>query len=222
VNPAGEARRAASVAGVLLAAGESSRMGSPKQLLPVGSKTLLRLVLEQVLESDLGKVVLVLGHRSEDIKKDLESFAGHPKLLLIENSRYKEGISSSIIAGLSQVEEEYDHVMLLLGDMPHIHSRLINPFLTLYLKSGFPLGAVTLGGRRSHPVIFSRKLYGDLRTLKGDKGGRDLFGPHSHETCLFKADRLYDDMDIDTQEDYLKYRRSLLSPPEGEEDRTLS
>ena len=118
-------------------------------------------------------------------------------------------MSSSIITGLIEVEDAYDHVMILLGDIPHIDSRLINHLLRQYLDSRLPIGAVKIGAKRSHPVIFGRKLYGELHRLKGDGGGRSLLVGYSRQTCLVEPERPYDDRDIDTPEDYAKFLNEL-------------
>lgn len=195
-------------AGILLAAGSSTRMGRPKQLLSAGGQTLLVRVLEQALRSELHRVVLVLGDRAEEIRQTLGKNLEHPKLTCIENKQYREGISSSIKAGLD-VASHYDHAMILLADMPCIHARLINLLLRRYLDSGMPLGAVQVGGKRSHPVIFGKELFRELFTLTGDTGGRNLFKTYKDRVCLVEAEGIYRDMDIDTPEDYENFRKSL-------------
>lgn len=197
------------IAGLILAAGASTRMGQPKQLLRVGGKTLIERVVSEALKSDLDTVVLVLGHRAEEIRAALGQIAGHPKLKIIENRQYRHGMSSSIIAGLSEVEESHGHVMILLGDMPQITSDLINLLLYRYLDSSLPIGAISIKAKRSHPVIISRELYHELQKLKGDVGARSLFWKYSERVCLVEPEFFCDNRDIDTQEDYSEYRKSL-------------
>ena len=196
------------IAGIILAAGASVRMGKTKQLLPVGNGILLERVLSEALISQLDKVVLVLGHQAETIQKALGQTVQHPKLKVIENSHYKQGISSSIRAGLPEVAD-FDHAMILLGDMPYVQSRLINLLLRHYLDSGLPIGAIEVKSRRTHPVIFSRQLYAELHQLKGDVGAKALFTKYRHELCLVKPEADYDDRDIDTQEEYHELRHLL-------------
>ena len=200
------------VAGLLLAAGSSTRMGQPKQLLSVGGQTLLRKVLGEALNSDLDKVVLVLGYRAEEIRKRLGRVVGDPRLAVVENSGYEKGISSSIIVGLSTIQESHGHVMILLGDMPFIDSGLVNHLIRRYLDSGSPLGAIKKGTRRSHPVIFSHRLYHELLALKGDRGARELFRKYSDLACLVEPEGFFDDRDIDTPEDFAGFQTTLCSP----------
>ena len=197
------------VAGILLAAGSSTRMKRPKQLLQVGEETLLGRILKETLDSDLDKVVLVLGHKAKEIRRGLDRLLDHPRLRVAENRHYRKGISSSIIAGLSEIEDSHDHAMVLLADMPRIDTRLINILLQKYLASGLPLGAVRIKNRRSHPVIFSRKIYPELRRLQGDRGARELFQKFRDKVMLVEPEGSYDDRDIDTLEDYVRFRESL-------------
>ena len=154
------------VAGLVLAAGTSTRMGRPKQLLPVEGMSLLDRILVEALNSELTLVVLVLGYNAQEIKEDLKTEIHHPKLKIIENRDYKDGISSSIITGLSEVEDEYDHCMIILADMPHITANIINRLLHQYLASRLPLGSIKIENRRSHPVIFERILYPEIHQLQ--------------------------------------------------------
>lgn len=192
------------VAGILLAAGASVRMGSPKQLLPLKGGFMLSVVLKEVLASSLDGVVLVLGHRAPQIRKALGHELGHPRLLVTDNPHFAEGISSSIQAGLRAVREDTDHVVILLADMPFLTAGLIDRFLRTYLESGRPLGAMVVGGRRSHPAAFGRELYGELERLSGDAGAREMFRKYAHRACLVEAGEGYDDRDIDTMEDYAR------------------
>jgi len=202
--------RGQKAAGIILAAGASTRMGKPKQLLPVHGRTLLGRIIDEALKSDLNMVFLVLGHHAEEIRATLGKIPNHPKLKVIENSLYKKGISTSIRAGLSKAEKNHDHVMILLADMPHIDAVLINLLLQRFLKSRLPLGAVSIKEKRSHPVIFSRKLYHELHQLKGDMGAKELFLRYSGQVCLVEPEEFYDDRDIDTLEDYVSHSVSQI------------
>ncbi len=197
-------------AGLVLAAGASIRMGkAKKQLLPILGETMLGRILDESLKSDLDKVVLVLGHGAEEIQAALGEFLDHSKLRVIENRQYGLGISTSIIAGLSEIGRSHDHVMVLLADMPHIDTNLINLLLHQYMTSGLPMGAVRIKNRRSHPVVFSRKMYPELYRLRGDTGARSLFKMYGDKVILVEPEGFYDDGDIDTAEDYIRFRKSI-------------
>jgi molybdenum cofactor cytidylyltransferase len=191
------------VAGLLLAAGASTRMGRPKQLIPISGSGLLDIALGETLRSDLDLVNLVLGHQAHEIKKALKTDLRHPRLEITFNDQYRDGISTSIRSGLSEVEVAYDHVMIILADMPRLTSKLINLLLHRYLESSFSLGALQTSTKRSHPVIIGRKFYPALRQLRGDVGARDLFLAHPEQVLRVITGADYDDRDIDTMDDYL-------------------
>jgi molybdenum cofactor cytidylyltransferase len=200
-------------AGLVLAAGTSTRMGRPKQLLQVGGVSLLDRLLQETLHSDLDLLVLVIGHAAQEIREALVTDLSHPKIRVVENGRYREGISTSIIAGLSEVEEGHDHVMILLADMPHITAGLINLLLSGYLDSRLPLGAVCGKSGRSHPVIISRRFYREIHSLSGDRGARDLFAKHAGQVFLVEPEGGLQERDIDTEEDYISFRDCLERNP---------
>ena len=204
-----KAKKRDPVAGLVLAAGASTRMGTLKQLLPAGGAFLLERVLAQALHSELDLVVLVLGFKADEIRRRIRPTKRQSKLEIVENTDYPLGISSSIITGLSHVEKNYAHAMILLGDMPYITSGVINRLVSGYLDSGFSLGALKVRGKRSHPVIIGRRFFPALHRLTGDQGARDLFINHHEQVCLVEPGEDYDDTDIDTYEEYLEFKRSL-------------
>jgi molybdenum cofactor cytidylyltransferase len=178
-------------------------MGRPKQLMPVSGSRLLDIILGEALRSDLDIVNLVLGHQAQEIKKALKTDLRDSKLIITFNDQYRDGISTSIRSGLSGVEVAYDHVMIILADMPRLTSKLINLLLHQYLESSFSLGALQTSKKRSHPVIIGRQFYPALRQLRGDVGARGLFLSYPDQILLVKPGADYDDRDIDTMDDYL-------------------
>ena len=194
------------IAGIILAAGASRRMGRPKQLLPVGQFNLIEIVLQEAFQSLLSSVILVLGHESESIKKNIRpSLLHHHKLKMIDNPDYKKGMSSSVILSLKMVEEKYDQVMFLLSDMPFLSASIINHLIKGYWDSGNNLCALKIKERRSLPVIVSRKYYPNIHRLKGDIGAREIFVKYANEVSLIDAPEGYQDLDLDTPEDYEAY-----------------
>ena len=196
-------------AGLLLAAGCSSRLGSPKQLLPYGRSTLLGHILRQVLNSDLDRVVLILGYQAQRIKDSLGRRGRHPKLEIVENIQYASGVSSSIVAGLQKVEAECDHVMILLADMPQVTTQLINHLLRRAARCHSPLCAVKMPHGRSHPVIIGSQFYGELHRVQGDVGARHLFLTYPDLVHLIEPLGPYEGGDIDTMADYLRIKETL-------------
>lgn len=197
------------IAGLILAAGASKRMGRPKQLLPAGDVSLLDRIIGEAIRSQLDPVVLVLGHRSDEIKATLVTDLDHPKLHTIINRDYGDGISTSLLTGLKEVEETCEHIMVLLADMPYITTELIDLLVRKYLRSGLPLGAVEVEGRRSHPVVIARSLFPALHEMRGDTGARKLFQDNPDQVCLVAPPGEYRDIDVDTPEDYQSFIGTL-------------
>lgn len=195
------------MAGIVLAAGESRRMGRAKQLLCAGRQTLLVKVLREALNSSLDRVVLVLGHQEEKVRESLGPAGKHQKLIIVSNRLYREGMSTSLVAGLAPVEREFRRIMVILGDMPDISTALLDRLRKEVEASARPLGAVSVNGRRSHPVVIGREFYNTVKELTGDRGARDLFREHSDRVCLVDAGDAYDASDIDTPEDYDRFSK---------------
>jgi molybdenum cofactor cytidylyltransferase len=195
------------IAGLLLAAGAASRMGTPKQLLPLGESSLLQHALEQALGSGIDRLFLVLGHRAEEILARIAPLPENPRLRIILNPRYAEGISTSIRSGILSIEKGYDHTVILLGDMPWITSGLIDLLIREYLRSGLRLGAIRTKKGRALPVIVGRKFYPHLHRLQGDVGARELFTNFPREVCFVEPPWEYEDADVDTPEDYKALQR---------------
>ncbi len=194
------------IGGVVLAAGESRRMGEQKLLLPYRETTLIKWVLKQALDSSLDEVVLVLGHRANRIIETLEDIkTNYPeKLRIAINKDYKLGMSSSLKLGFELLKDKFMHIMVILGDMPCISSSIIDELIEGYLKSNLPLGAISHSGRRAHPVIISSRFYPLIQSLSGDTGARSIFENNEGYVCLVKPSLRYSPMDIDTLEDYQK------------------
>jgi molybdenum cofactor cytidylyltransferase len=197
------------VAGILLAAGASTRMGSLKQLLPVVGMTLVERTLTSALESRLDRLVLVLGHRAHEIEQALGAVGRDPRLSIIHNPHYREGISSSLVAGVDEIAHSHDHGMILLADMPFIDRRVIDLLVENYLNSQLPIGAVKVGEHAAHPVVFRRDLFFELKSLTGDVGARFLLKKYSDQVCLIAPGSSYDNRDIDTQQDYRNFQTDL-------------
>lgn len=197
------------VAGIVLAAGASTRMGTAKQLLPVAGMTLVERALTAALGSRLDRLVLVLGHQAREIETALGPIVREPKLTIVHNRDYKRGISSSLVAGVGDIARSHDHAMILLADMPFIDRHVIDLLIEGYLKAELPIGAVKVGEHAAHPVVFRRDLYAELKSLAGDVGARALLKKYRDRVCLVTPGANYDGRDIDDREDYRSFQIDL-------------
>jgi molybdenum cofactor cytidylyltransferase len=183
------------IAGLVLAAGGSSRLGRPKQLLPYGDTTLLDHVLDVARACRFDQLLCVVGGGAEDVRAAVD-FGGAQ---VVENPAFGDGCSSSIAAALGAVDRRADVLVLLLGDQPGVSPATVTTLLAG--RGDAPLAVCAYADGRGHPLAFSRPMFGALAALHGDKAVWKLL------------DRLGDQVadveisgpvprDIDTWEDY--------------------
>ena len=190
------------VAGIILAAGAASRMGQPKLLLPWRGQSLISHVARTALWGGLDPVVVVTGSAAEKIRAALAGF----HVRLIHNPAWKAGQSTSVRAGILALPDKVDAALFLLGDQPFILPELIRALVKKYLETRPSILAPFVGDRRANPVLFDRSMFGALRALQGDAGGRSLFKDHPPEPMPWPDERLL--LDIDTPDDYRSLVRS--------------
>ena len=183
---------------ILLAAGQSKRMGKPKQLMPLGQTTILEQVIGNLLNSAVSECIVVLGHRAEEV---IKTIAAKPVKIAI-NPNYRQGMSTSIIAGLNLIDSRARAVMLALGDQPFVDSQTINSLIEAFVTNNRGIAIPVYQGRRGHPIIFAIKYKGELLRLKGDIGGREIIGRHPDDVLEVVVNCEGVCIDIDTMDDY--------------------
>ena len=196
-------------AGIILAAGASTRFGEPKQLLRLKDKCLLEWVLDAALHSELNRIVLVLGYSHQKILQTLGEKKRHAKLLLAINPQYKKGQSHSLNLGLSKVKDDYPAAMFLLGDQPMLDAATINILLERFWAVGKDICVPTCRGKRKTPAIFSRRFYPRLLEIKGDTGARKLIEENPDRVLTVEMDNPICFIDIDTQQDFESLNKKL-------------
>ena len=156
------------VAAIVLAAGRGTRFGrEPKLLARLGGKPLVRRVVEAAVGSIADPVIVVTGHRADDIEASLQRLPIH----IIRNASFAEGLSTSLKAGFVALPEEVKAAVILLGDMPLIDVGLIDTLVNRWRETGQPAALVpTLNGKRGNPVVLSRELESMVNELSGDVG----------------------------------------------------
>jgi molybdenum cofactor cytidylyltransferase len=194
------------ITGILLAAGTSSRMGSiNKLLLKYNNHTVIEEVLIQMLGSTLNDILIVTGFESALIEKLLADRSSD-RVNTIHNSNYRHGRAESIKCAIRHIDSRTDAALFMVADKPGITSSLINRAIERYSKDQPLVLYVETPAGRGHPIIFSRKLFGELLQLKGDCIGNELIAGYKENTV-----KLIDDeqqIDIDTETDYRKLLKS--------------
>jgi len=196
-------------AGIILAAGASTRFGEPKQLLQLKDKCLLEWVLDAALNSELNRIVLVLGYAHQKILQALGEKSQHSKLSIEINPQFKKGQSHSLRAGLSKVKNDFAAVMFLLGDQPMLNSATINILLEKFWSAEKDVCVPFYRGKRKTPVIFGRRFYTRLMGIKGDRGARQLIDKNPDKVLTVELDNPLCFFDIDTQQDFENLKREL-------------
>lgn len=191
---------------VILAAGASHRMGRPKQLLPLGDKSLLEHVVDAALGSAAWPVVVVLGAHAGEIRPVL---ARRP-VLIAENAAWAEGMASSLRAGLTVINAfspRIEGVLFALCDQPAFSSAIVDRFIEVRQRSGRNVVAARYGGHLGAPVLFAQSHFPALSALVGDEGARKLLATlPPDEIATLDLPEL--GQDLDTPEDYAGYRAS--------------
>lgn len=190
---------------VVLAAGASRRMGRPKQLLSIGSKSLLEHAVDAALGSGAWPVVVVLGANASEIRPVL---ARRP-VLVAENATWNEGMASSLRAGLTLMNAfspRIDAVIFALCDQPALSPAMVDRFIAAQQSSGRTVVAARYNGHLGAPALFTRPHFDALNALVGDEGARKLIATlPSGEVAAIDLPELAHD--LDTPEDYAGYQQ---------------
>jgi molybdenum cofactor cytidylyltransferase len=197
------------ISAILLAAGESNRMGQPKQLMPFDQSTIVERTIDNLLNSAVSETIVVLGYREQDVRKTI---ADQPVKIAI-NPDYQQGMSASVIAGLKQVDKRAQAVLIALGDQPFVDSQTINTLVEAFIANNRGIIIPVYQGRRGNPVIFAIKYKGELWNLKGDIGGREIINHHPDDVLEVAVNCEGVLLDIDTAENYTSMIK--LNPEKG-------
>lgn len=188
------------VSAILLAAGESRRMGSFKQLLAFGGKTFVECCVDNLLASKAGEVVVVTGHRDADVR----AAVGSRPVRFAHNADYRAGMTSSIKIGISALSDRAHACLIALVDQPQVGINVINLLIEEYL-TGAPLIVVpTYGGSRGHPIVLDLKLKAEIFQTDPSHGLRQVVNAHRDRTVSIEVPSQTVLFDFDTPEDYLR------------------
>ena len=184
---------------IVLAAGESKRMGSPKMLLPYNDVTIIEQVIRNLMDSGVDRVVVVVGANREDIMKVTRRY----DVFHCYNENYKSGMLSSVKCGFWSLPEGCLAALIMPGDQPMTGPGEISRVISTFAESDKGLVMAAHGGIRGHPLIVDMKYMDEVLSLSDSEGLRALAERHPDDVLESDTDDPSVLRDIDTQEDYM-------------------
>jgi molybdenum cofactor cytidylyltransferase len=200
------------ICAIVLAAGESRRMGIQKLLLPFGGKTVIGHVVDELLGSDTEGVYVVVGYEGNRITEELSRLP----VTVVPNPDYKVGMLSSVRCGLNALPEQCEKVLVALGDQPAITSEVVNEMVESFTTTDKGILVPLYRGKRGHPLLFSIHYRNEIMTCFDDVGLRGLLQAHPDDTFELSVPTPAVLSDIDSPDDY---RRELASLEEDTQER---
>jgi len=191
------------VSAIVLAAGQSKRMGRFKQLLTLGGKTFVECCVDNLLASEAEEVVVVTGHRDADVRAAL---AGRP-VRFANNPEFREGMASSVKTGVRALAEDPGACLIALVDQPEIGIDVFNLVIETYLKESPLIVLPTYRGRRGHPLLVDLKLKDEVLQMDPKLGLRQVVNAHRDQTRFVEVETETVLLDFDTPEDYERAKK---------------
>jgi molybdenum cofactor cytidylyltransferase len=191
------------IAAVILSAGESSRMGRPKALLPIDGQTFIEKIVEALRQAGLEKIIVVIGHNAEGMRQRI----AHLPVTILINPDYKDGQLSSLQVAVRHLatDENCRGMLVHLVDHPYIDAGLVSLLIRRFEDSGKPIAVPRFRGKRGHPVIFASSLFDELLDAPIDQGAKAVVNAHRNETLEMDTEDEGITLDIDTPELYRQH-----------------
>lgn len=191
------------ISGIILAAGRSARLGTPKQLLELDGRPLLQHVVDAAEKGGLDEVIVVLGHEADRISAALRL---SPGLRVVVNPSFLEGQSTSLRAGLGATDPASTAAVVLLGDQPRLTAAMIRKVVESFQRDDRPIARAVFGGVAGHPVVLARSEWAMLDSLQGDVGARAFMDAVDEVNLVDMGAEPLED--VDTWEQYERVRQT--------------
>ena len=194
------------IVAVILSAGESSRMGRPKAVLPVDGMRFIEKIVTALKSTGVAKIIAVLGHDADEMRRQI----GDLPITTVVNPNYKQGQLSSLVAAINSIQSSKDSAsvdgtLVHLVDHPYINPDLVNLMIDRFYETNKLIVVPRYRGRRGHPVIFSSALFAELLAAPLDQGAKTVVHAHRDETLEIDTEDEGVIIDIDTPEEYRKH-----------------
>ena len=199
-----------SIGAVILAAGVSSRMGEPKQLLLLDGKTLLGQVLDNARSAAVDEIVVVLGAAAETIRQKIDL----SKVKVVVNSSYQQGMGTSLRAGLTALDPAIKAALIILADQPFVRAATLDRICEEYRRCHAQIVIPLYKGFRGNPVLLDRSVFPEVMALAGDVGCRAIFGNHLDGIVKLEVEDVGILLDIDSKADFEKLKAISRSTPD--------
>ena len=196
------------VAAIVLAAGQSRRMGNENKLLmKIGSKSVIRTVVHNLEKSSIDDIFVATGHESEKIQDELQDC----KVKFVHNPEYVDGLSTTLRCALAELPSDIGAVLVCQGDMPFVKSRYIDKLISEYDPvAGRNICVPTCMGKRGNPVLWDRKYIPEMMEVKGDVGAKHIIGDYAEYVKDIEVGDAGVLTDLDTPELFEKYSRAVV------------
>ncbi len=194
-KPAGKSHH---IPAIILAAGESSRMGKPKMMLPFGEKSIIETVIMQSNMARSSKTYVVLGSGEDAIRNTIKDQDAE----IVFNQEYKKGMLSSVQKGLKSLPETTEAVMVLLGDQPMIGTQIMDSMIARYKQTEKNIIIASYQGKRGHPILIGSGHFKKILGFSSDQSLRDLLDLYPEDIEDLETENPEILRDIDTQQDY--------------------
>jgi len=190
------------IAAIILAAGQSRRMGQPKMLLPWGKTTVLGQVIATFQSAEVDDLIVVTGENRIQIEALIGTSAR-----IVYNPEYKQGeMLSSVQKGLTNLKPEIQAALIALGDQPQVRERSVRLVMGVFRQSGASIVVPSFRMRRGHPWLVARLHWDEILALKSPESPRDFLNSHGRDIQYVEVDDDSILQDLDTPDEYLKSR----------------
>jgi molybdenum cofactor cytidylyltransferase len=193
------------IVAVVLSAGESSRMGRPKALLPIDGQTFIERIVAALKQTRVGKIIVILGHNASELQPKIS----HLPVEILINTDYKLGQLSSLQLAVRHLhlDHDCDGMLVHLVDHPYLTPALVQEMIRRFYETKKRIIVPKFHGKRGHPVIFSRELFAELLSAPVDQGAKAVVNAHRADTLEVETEEAGIALDIDTPELYEQHVR---------------